>query len=94
MRPGEPRILGIVGALLALPMAAGIRVLIENYRIELPGEHPGKKEERVEEAHAEVRYAEQAQGTSAVESAMVATEIAEQLQETQEQETGKAEHPI
>ncbi len=88
------QLLGIVGALLALPMAAGIRVLIENYRIELPGEHPGEKEERVEEAHAEVRYAEQAQGTSAVESAMVATEIAEQLQETQEQETGKAEHPI
>ncbi|MDQ6908569.1 MAG: AI-2E family transporter [Chloroflexota bacterium] len=87
-------LLGIVGALLALPMAAGIRVLIENYRIELPGEQSGEREEHAEEAHAEARYAEQAQGTSAVESAMVATEIAEQLQETQEQETGKAEHPI
>ena len=35
------QLLGIIGALLALPMAAGIRVLIENYRIELPGDQPG-----------------------------------------------------
>ena len=87
-------LMGIVGALLALPMAAGIRVLIENYRIELPGGHPGEKEERAEEAHAEATYAAQAQGTSSMESAMMATEIAEQLQETEEAETGEAEVPI
>jgi len=87
-------LLGIVGALLALPMAAGIRVLIENYRIELPGEHPGEKEERAEEAQAEVTYAAEAQGTSARESAMLATEIAGQLQEAKAEETGKAEVPI
>ncbi|MDQ2787340.1 MAG: AI-2E family transporter [Chloroflexota bacterium] len=87
-------LLGIVGALLALPMAAGIRVLIENYRIELPGEHPGEKEERAEEAHAEATYATQTQGTSAVESAMMATEIAEQLQEADEVEMGEAEVPV
>ncbi|MDQ6832137.1 MAG: AI-2E family transporter [Chloroflexota bacterium] len=88
------QLLGIVGALLALPMAAGIRVLIENYRIELPGELPGEREERVEEADAELAYATQTQGTSSVESAMMATEIAEQLQETTEAETGEAEVPI
>ncbi len=88
------QLLGIVGALLALPMAAGIRVLIENYRIELPGELPGEREERVEEADAELAYATQTQGTSSVESAMMATEIAEQLQEVTEAETGEAEVPI
>ena len=35
------KLLGIIGALLALPMAAGIRVLIEDLRIDLPGEVPG-----------------------------------------------------
>ncbi len=88
------QLLGIVGALLALPMAAGIRVLIENYRIALPGDHPGQIEERVEEDHAEEVYAKQAHGSSAVEAAMMATEIAEQLQETQEKETGSVEIPI
>ncbi|MGI8858221.1 MAG: AI-2E family transporter [Thermomicrobiales bacterium] len=87
-------LLGIVGALLALPMAAGIRVLIENYRIELPGDQPGEKEERAEEAHAEAVYAEQSQGTSAVKAGMMATEIAEQLQEVNQEETGEAEIPI
>jgi predicted PurR-regulated permease PerM len=87
-------LLGIVGALLALPMAAGIRVLIENYRIELPGDHPGEKEERAEEAHAEIAYAEQAHGTSSMEAAMLATEIAEQLQEAEQEETGEADLPI
>ena len=87
-------LLGIVGALLALPMAAGIRVLIENYRIELPGDQPGEQEEHTEEAHAEATYAAQTQGTSAVESAMMATEIAEQLQDAEEAETGETEVPI
>jgi len=87
-------LLGIVGALLALPMAAGIRVLIENYRIELPGEHPGEKEERAEEDRAEATYAAETQGTSARESAMLATEIAAQLQEAEAEETGKAEVPV
>jgi AI-2E family transporter len=88
------QLLGIVGALLALPMAAGIRVLVENYRISLPGDQAGEREERVEEAHAEAAYAAQAAGTSAVEAAMVATEIAEQLQETAETETGETEVPV
>jgi len=87
-------LLGIVGALLALPMAAGIRVLIENYRIELPGDQPGEQEEHAEEAHAEAVYAAQTQGTSARESAMMATEIAEQLQDAEEEETGKTEISI
>jgi predicted PurR-regulated permease PerM len=37
------QLLGIVGALLALPIAAGLRVLIEQLRIDLPGEQPGEE---------------------------------------------------
>ena len=88
------QLLGAIGALLALPMAAGIRVLVENYRIALPGDQPGEKEERAEEAHAEATYAAQTQGTSAVAAAMMATEIAEQLQEAQQEETGEEDTPI
>jgi len=87
-------LLDIVGALLALPMAASSRVLIENYRIELPGEHPGEKEERAEEDRAEATYAIETQGTSARESAMLATQIAGQLQEAEAEETGKADVPV
>jgi predicted PurR-regulated permease PerM len=87
-------LLGIIGALLALPMAAGIRVLIENYRISLPGDQAGEQEERAEEADAEATYAAQTPGASAAESAMMATEIAEQLQDAEKDETGEVEIPI
>lgn len=82
------QLLGIIGALLSLPMAAGLRVLVENFRIALPGEQPGERAERAVEVQAEAAYAEQAQGTSAVEGAMVATEIAGQLHEAGQEETG------
>src|SRR5581483_9212404 len=72
-------LLGIAGALLALPMAAGIRVLVENYRIELPGEVPGEDEERESIEHAEAVYAAHTEGVTAVEAATVATALAEQM---------------
>lgn len=87
------QLLGIVGALLALPLAAGLRVLVEQYRIALPGEQPGEREERAEEASAERAYAAQAAGTSAVASAMIATEIAEELQDADVEKTGRVEQP-
>jgi len=87
-------LLGIVGALLALPMAAGIRVLVENFRIELPGDQEGEQEERAEDLHAEAAYATQAEGSSAVEASMMATAIAERMQDAEEKETGNVETPI
>ncbi len=88
------QLLGIIGALLALPMAAGIRVLVENYRIALPGEHSGEREEHAEDESAEHAYATQTAGTSAVESATIATEIAERMQDAEAEKTGNAEQPI
>jgi hypothetical protein len=74
------KLLGIVGALLALPIAAAIRVLIEDLRIELPGEVPGAGAERAAEERAEAAYVRRTEGAPAVEAAQVATEIAQRLQ--------------
>jgi predicted PurR-regulated permease PerM len=74
------KLLGIVGALLALPIAAAVRVLIEDLRIELPGEVPGAGEELAAEERAEAVYAKRTEGAPAVEAAQVATEIAQRLQ--------------
>lgn len=87
------QLLGIVGALLALPLAAGIRVLVESYRIELPGEITGEQAERDVIEHAEAEYATQTEGQSAVDSAVVATAMAEQMQEDDIAETGVSEIP-
>jgi predicted PurR-regulated permease PerM len=87
------KLLGIVGAFLALPIAAGIRVIVEELRIDLPGEQPGEQAERSEAARSEAFFAREAAGASAVESAVMATELATQLQEEEQAETGRVEQP-
>ncbi|HEX5506331.1 MAG TPA: AI-2E family transporter [Thermomicrobiales bacterium] len=72
-------LLGIVGALLALPVAAGIRAAVEEYRIELPGDQPAEAAERARDARAEATYAREAGGSPAVEAAAVATELATEV---------------
>jgi predicted PurR-regulated permease PerM len=86
-------LLGVIGALLALPLAAGIRVLVEDLRIELPGEQPGEETQRVADERAEVLYAAQADGASAVEAAVLATALAERMQEQEAAATGQLETP-
>lgn len=88
------QLLGIVGALLALPLAASIRVLIEQLRIDLPGEHPGEDTQRILDAEAEAVYAEQTEGISALHAVAVATSLVEQAQEEEQALTGRAEIPI
>jgi putative heme transporter len=74
------KLLGIIGALLALPIAAGIRVLVEDLRIDLPGEQPGEVGVRTASDRAETLYADRADGVSLDEAAAIATQVAETLE--------------
>ena len=87
------QILGVMGAILALPLAAGIRVLVEDLRINLPGEIAGEPAIRAAEEEAEAAFAEQVEGASSVESAVIATAVAEQLQADSAALTGEVETP-
>lgn len=87
-------LLGVVGALLALPLAAGLRVLVEQLRIDLPGEQPGEAAQRATDDRAEAAYAAQAAGTPAIEAAAIATGIAEVMQDETRAETGRTESPV
>jgi len=72
------KLLGIVGALLALPIAAGLRMLVSELRVELPGETPENARERAHDAEAEREFARRAAGVSAARAAGIAMEIAEE----------------
>ena len=71
------KLLGVLGALLALPIAAGIRMIIEELRVELPGEELNDLDLRQKDAAAEAEFAQRAAGHPAVEAAAIATAIAE-----------------
>jgi predicted PurR-regulated permease PerM len=88
------QLLGIIGALLALPLAAGLRVLVEDLRIELPGELPGEASDREREEQVEETYVAEAAGSSAFEAAELATAMAVQVQEETVVDTGVIEQPV
>ncbi|MFZ3208541.1 MAG: AI-2E family transporter [Geobacteraceae bacterium] len=70
-------LLGIVGALLALPVAAAVLMLIEELRVELPGqqEQAADVETRERDDRGEEEYERRAEGMPAEQSAAIAVEI-------------------
>jgi predicted PurR-regulated permease PerM len=68
---------GIVGALLALPMAATILMLIDELRVELPGEGMQAQDLKLKkiDERSEAEYVRRTEGMPAEEAAAVAVEI-------------------
>jgi predicted PurR-regulated permease PerM len=70
-------LMGLVGGLLALPVAATIMMLIEELRVELPGEQEqvADAETRVRDDLAEQEYERRTEGVGAAEAAAIAVEM-------------------
>jgi hypothetical protein len=71
---------GVLGALLALPIAAGLRMIVEELRVELPGQPGDASDPRArDEQRAEETYAALTAGAPAQEAAVVAVAIADEI---------------
>jgi len=70
-------LMGILGALLALPVAAAVMMLIEELRVELPGEQeqPADTDLREADDRGEEEYERRAEGVGAEEAAAIAVRI-------------------
>jgi predicted PurR-regulated permease PerM len=71
-------LMGIPGALLALPTAAALRMLMLASRVALPGDHVDEGPLRARDERAERQYAERAQRAPAARAAAIAVQISEQ----------------
>jgi predicted PurR-regulated permease PerM len=71
------RLLGILGALLALPVAAGLRMVFEELRLELPGDDTDVRAGREQDARAQREYERKTAGAGPEAAAEVAGQIAE-----------------
>lgn len=71
---------GIVGSLLALPFAAALRMLVQELRVDLPGDDTPDEELREADQVVEEEYAALSAGASAQEAAAIAVELAEERQ--------------
>jgi len=72
-------LMGILGALLALPVAATVMMLIEELRVELPGqqEQVADVEQRVGDERAEEEYERRTEGVAAEQAAAIAVEMSD-----------------
>jgi predicted PurR-regulated permease PerM len=76
-------LMGILGALLALPVAATVIMLIEELRVELPGEQEQLADMRLREAddRGEEEYERRTAGIGAEQAAAIAVEISRDRRE-------------
>lgn len=74
------QLLGVLGALLALPLAAALRMMIQELRVELPGESvTADSAVLARDELAESEYAHLAAGAPATQAAAIAVQIAEEI---------------
>ena len=81
-------LMGIIGALLALPIAAGLQMVVRELRVELPGETPPDATTRARDQRAEDIYEQLTEGATAADAGVIAAELAHKLR--QNERTGAA----
>src|SRR5205823_9681002 len=74
-------LLGVMGALLALPIAAGLQMILEELRVEMPGDDSYDRPERARNARTEATYERMSAGTTAPEAGQIATNLAHDLRD-------------
>ena len=88
-------LMGVVGALLALPCAAAILMLVDELRVDLPGEQEqvaGKKLRRSDD-RVEKEYERRTEGMPAEQAAAIAVELSDVRQKEEAGEAAAAESP-
>jgi predicted PurR-regulated permease PerM len=74
-------LMGIIGALLALPIAAGLQMVVRELRVELPGETPHDANTRARDERAEHIYEQLTEGATAADAGVIASGLAERMKE-------------
>jgi putative heme transporter len=87
-------LLGILGALLALPVAAALRMLVEELRVELPGEAVPDSNVRRRDARFEREYERRAEGVPAERAAAIAVAMSEDRREHEQEGRASFEVPL
>ena len=75
---------GILGALLALPIAAGLQMVIRELRVDLPGEAADHDDAKQLDDRATEVYEQLAEGTSAADAGVIADDLATMVKRSEE----------
>jgi len=74
-------LLGVMGALLALPIAAGLQMMLSELRVDLPGDDSDDRSAQARDAKTEATYERMSAGASAPEAGQIAKNLAHDIRE-------------
>jgi predicted PurR-regulated permease PerM len=74
-------LLGVIGALLALPIAAGLQMMLAELRVDLPGDDSDDRTAQARNAKTEATYERMSAGASAPEAGQIAKNLAHDIRE-------------
>jgi predicted PurR-regulated permease PerM len=74
-------LLGVMGALLALPIAAGLQMILEELRVEMPGDDSDDRGARARNAKTEATYERMSAGSTAPEAGQIARNLAHEIRD-------------
>lgn len=89
-------LLGVAGTLLALPVAAALLMLVEELRVELPGQQEQAEDVEVRERddRGEAEYERRAEGMPAEQAAAIAVEISTDRHNEENSPTAAGDQPV
>ncbi len=74
-------LLGVMGALLALPIAAGLQMILEELRVEMPGDDSEDRSAHARNAKTEATYERMSAGATAPEAGQIARNLAHDIRD-------------
>ena len=72
-------LLGVMGALLALPIAAGLQMMLSELRVDLPGDDSEDRSAQARNAKTEATYERMSAGATAAEAGQIAKNLAHDI---------------
>jgi hypothetical protein len=74
-------LLGIIGALLALPIAAGLQMMLHELRVDMPGDDSDDRSTIARDAKTEATYERMSAGATAPEAGQIAKNLAHDMRD-------------
>jgi predicted PurR-regulated permease PerM len=74
-------LLGVMGALLALPIAAGVQMMLFELRVEMPGDDSADRSAEARDAKTEATYERMSAGATAPEAGQIAKTLAHDIRD-------------
>ena len=82
-------LLGVIGALLALPIAAGLQMMLKELRVEMPGDDSDDRSAHARDAKTEATYERMSAGATAPEAGQIARNLAHDIRDADAMDAAK-----